>query len=29
MDRLEMEIMASFGTFYLNNKHIFDALLGW
>lgn len=29
MDKLEMEIMASFGTFYLNNKYIFDALLGW
>ena len=29
IDKLEMDIMASFGTFYLSNKYIFDALLGW
>lgn len=29
IDKLGFEIMASFGTFYLNNKYIFDALLGW
>jgi len=29
LEKLEMEIMASFGVFYLNNKYIFDALLGW
>lgn len=28
LDRLEAEIMASFGTFYLNNKPLFDAFLG-
>jgi len=28
LERIEMEIMASFGTFYLNNKQIFDAFLG-
>lgn len=28
LDRVEMEIMASFGVFYLNNKQIFDAFLG-
>jgi len=28
LDRIEMEIMASFGAFYLNNKQIFDAFLG-
>ncbi len=25
---LEMEVMASFGAFYLNNRYIFDALFG-
>lgn len=29
IDMLEIEIMASFGTFYLENRYIFDALLGW
>lgn len=29
LDKLEKDIMASFGSFYLNNKYIFDALLGW
>ncbi len=29
INKLEMEIMASFGAFYLNNRYIFDALLGW
>lgn len=28
LDKIEMEIMASFGAFYLNNKAIFDAFLG-
>lgn len=28
IDRIEMEILASFGTFYLSNKAIFDAFLG-
>ncbi len=28
LDMIEMEIMASFGAFYLNNKQIFDAFLG-
>lgn len=28
LDKIEMEIMASFGAFYLNNKPIFDAILG-
>lgn len=28
LDRIEMEIMASFGAFYLNNKPIFDAFFG-
>lgn len=28
MKNLEMEVMASFGAFYLNNKYIFDALFG-
>jgi hypothetical protein len=28
LDSVEMEIMASFGVFYLNNKQIFDAFLG-
>jgi hypothetical protein len=28
LDRLEMEIMASFGSFYLTNKTVFDAILG-
>ncbi len=28
LENLQMEVMASFGAFYLNNKYIFDALLG-
>lgn len=28
LNRLEMEVMASFGAFYLNNKYIFDAFFG-
>ena len=28
LNKIEMEIMASFGAFYLNNKAIFDAFLG-
>ncbi len=28
LKNLEFEVMASFGAFYLNNKYIFDALLG-
>lgn len=28
LDRIEMEMMASFGTFYLTNKPVFDAILG-
>jgi len=29
LEKIRMEIMASFGVFYLNNKDIIDALLGW
>ena len=28
LDRIKMEMMASFGTFYLTNKPVFDAILG-
>ena len=28
LKNLEIEIMASFGAFYLNNRYIFDALFG-
>ncbi len=28
LDRIEMEMMASFGTFYITNKPVFDAILG-
>lgn len=28
LDRIEMEMLSSFGTFYLANKSVFDAILG-
>ena len=28
LEKLKVEVMASFGAFYLNNKYIFDAFLG-
>jgi hypothetical protein len=28
LDRIKMQAAASFGTFYLSNKSVFDALLG-